>query len=172
MQKAVINLLQNTNTKDDNQHKNKLVKYSKPQNSLTFAAVEDAAFKGDIKKCLELAKTVAENEHHPRAYIVLAFEHIRGTFLDKNVDTSKKYLINALFYGLVETQFCDDDFLEDLCDYIKFIIKSKYSKNNKQTLLSTIKKALEAKSIDLKAFNDEFKKKHKIDLSTVAEWNI
>lgn len=172
LQKAVINLLTNMTTKQENQPKNKLFQQRRPKNSLAFAAVEDAAVEGNIKKCMELAKTVAEIEHHPRAYMVLAFEHVRGTFLDKNIDASKQFLINALFYGLIEQQFCDGEFMEDLCDYINFVIKAKYSKNNKQTLLLTIKKALEAKSIDLNAFYDEFKKQHKIDLSKVAEWNI
>lgn len=124
----------------------------------------------DVPKALDLAKKFIEKKDHPIIYMFLSGEYLKGKYLQKNNQLSENFLKKALFYGLVPRQFCTCNFLSTLFTYMSTIILAPCPQPIKQKLLTIIRQALEANSIDLAIFCTMFRDATTLDLTLLPGW--
>lgn len=147
-----------------------LIQYPNHQETADFDAIDNALMKNDIPKALDLAKKFIAKENHPVVYMFLSGEYLKGKYLQKNNQLSENFLKKALSCGLVPQQFCTCNVLSALLTYMSTIITAPCSQPIKQKLLTIIREALEANSIDLAIFCTMFQDATTLDLTLLPGW--
>jgi hypothetical protein len=126
-----------------------------------------------IDKGFELLHRAIKVEKHPSAYMMFATYYLSGmgTYLEQNYASSEEFLLNALTYGIVDGKFSTGSLLFSFFNYLEDLLTESHPSLNKQQLLSSIKKKLTEKNIDLSALCTIIYQKTNINLETTPEWN-
>jgi hypothetical protein len=116
------------------------------------------------------AKTVNAVDSQQSLPILRAINYLKGDGVQKNYTMSEKFLTLGLSSGIVTQQFCNQDVVKGLCDYIKELLTQPHPRITKQNLLSKIKKTLKTEGVNHAAFCEAFQKITTIDLLSKPEW--
>lgn len=119
---------------------------------------------------ISLLINAAKNQHDACACMILATNFLMGNVTDENISSSKAYLTDALEYGLIKNQFCNDNFPLELGTYVKIILTSNLSSQDKELTLSIIKNKLIEHQISLSRFCAIVESQTNQKLSESPEW--
>jgi hypothetical protein len=113
----------------------------------------------------------ATTKKMPSAFMLLSWNYLLGISVTKDYDIAEEYLQEALTYGLIEKQFCSDNFLYTLYSCMSNLISNeRLPYIVKKSLLQIIKQNLTDHGVDITAFCTVVKESTNIDLLSVPEW--
>ncbi len=113
----------------------------------------------------------ATTKKMPSAFMLLSWNYLLGISVTKDYDIAEEYLQEALTYGLIEKQFCSDNFLYTLYSCMSNLISNeRLPYIVKKSLLQIIKQNLTDHGVDITAFCTVVKESTNIDLLSIYEW--